>query len=141
MLDRHHTMLAELKAASDDDALIAITCSWSKTPCPRKRASELERAVPQAVWWQSLIEDDSDPDHIGWLHLFVSRHRTASELNSLLMLVADGQTAGVTIADEQLTWLYHPYDGGADVIAPNGEARDLLRGSYARWLSAHPKGL
>lgn len=45
------------------------------------------------------------------------------------------------MADNQLRWLYHPDDGGADVIAPTPEGRDALRLKYRDWLSKHPKGL
>lgn len=141
LLDRHHAVLAELIATSADKTLIVMTCSWSKDPRPRKRSAELERAAPQAALWKSIVEDDSDPDDRTWLHLYVSRHHATSELNRLLMLVADDVTAGVIIADEQLTCLYHPYDGGADVIAPSVEMRDALHDKHSSWLSAHPQYL
>ncbi len=118
-----------------------MTCSWSQDSRPRKRSAELERAAPQAALWKSIVEDNSDADHLAWLHLYVTRHHATSELNRLLKLVADDVTAGVIIADEELTWLYHPYDGGADVIAPSEEMRDALRDTYSNWLSAHPQGL
>ncbi|WP_455550625.1 DUF3885 domain-containing protein [Actinomadura geliboluensis] len=35
----------------------------------------------------------------------------------------------------------HPYDGGADVIAPTVQDRDALRRGHADWLSARPSGL
>ncbi|MEU6409518.1 hypothetical protein [Microbispora sp. NPDC046933] len=38
-------------------------------------------------------------------------------------------------------WLYHPYDGGADVIGPTRAARDALKGRHRDWLSAHSLGL
>ncbi|TQS31246.1 hypothetical protein FLW16_00640 [Microbispora sp. KK1-11] len=40
-----------------------------------------------------------------------------------------------------LRWLYHPYDGGADVIAPTRTERDALKERHRDWLSAHPLGL
>jgi hypothetical protein len=52
-----------------------------------------------------------------------------------------GQTSGVIISDPQLTWLYHPYDDGADVIAANTRDRDDLRERHASWLSQHRAGL
>lgn len=139
LLDRHHAVLADLVATSADKTLVAMTCSWSQDSRPRRRSAELERAAPQAALWKSVVEDD--PDNPAWLHLYVTWHHTTSELNRLLKLVADDVTAGVIIADEQLTWLYHPYDGGADVIAPSVEMRDALRDTYSNWLSAHPRGL
>jgi hypothetical protein len=47
----------------------------------------------------------------------------------------------VIIAPPDDDWLYHPYDGGADVIAASSDARDVLRTRFAAWLSSHPSGL
>lgn len=105
LLDRHHAVLATLLALSAENTLIAVTCSWSHEQRPRRRTADLSRATPHATFWMSLVEDDSDPNDITWLHLYVSRHRTASELNPLLKLVADDATRGAIITDEQLTWL------------------------------------
>jgi hypothetical protein len=45
----------------------------------------------------------------------------------------------ITTAD--INWLYHPYDGGADVIAATVVQRDRLRREHREWLSAQPAGL
>ncbi|MEU8403165.1 hypothetical protein AB0C28_49000 [Nonomuraea sp. NPDC048892] len=37
--------------------------------------------------------------------------------------------------------LYHPYDGGADVILTNTQERDTLKAAHTDWLSKHPSGL
>jgi hypothetical protein len=62
------------------------------------------------------------------------------ELPRLLRLVADYATGGV-ITTAEMGWLYHPYDGGADVIAASPGHRDQLRRAHADWLSAHRSGL
>jgi hypothetical protein len=50
-------------------------------------------------------------------------------------------TAGVIVTTAGLRWLYHPYDGGADIIAASTDRRDQLRQAHEDWLSAHPAGL
>lgn len=69
-----------------------------------------------AEHWRSVLTDDSLPDEPQWTHLFVQSMRLDDErLSRLLRLVADDGTAGVIVADRDWRWLYHPYDGGADV--------------------------
>jgi hypothetical protein len=46
----------------------------------------------------------------------------------------------VLITDANLRWLFHPYDGGMDVIAPTTADRDALRDRHRDWLSKHPQG-
>lgn len=55
--------------------------------------------------------------------------------------VADDEASGVIIADAELRWLYHPYDGGADVIAATTRQRDQLMAEFSDWLSRLPGGL
>jgi hypothetical protein len=50
-------------------------------------------------------------------------------------------TAGIIITTADMSWLYHLYDGGADVIAATAGQRDQLRREHQEWLSAHPTGL
>lgn len=59
----------------------------------------------------------------------------------LLLAIADDATRDIIICPKNLAWLYHPYDGGMDVIASDVSTRDRLRQSYDDWLSTHPSGL
>ena len=43
--------------------------------------------------------------------------------------------------EPDLRWVYHPYDGGADVLTTLAPRRDALRARYRDWLSPHPGGL
>jgi hypothetical protein len=47
----------------------------------------------------------------------------------------------VLITDAGLQRVYHPYDGGADVILTTNTERDQLRSRHTDWLSVHPSGL
>ena len=47
----------------------------------------------------------------------------------------------VILTDDQCKWLYHPYDGGADVLAPSTATRDQVAVRHRSWLSKRPDGL
>ncbi|OKJ05133.1 hypothetical protein AMK18_01440 [Streptomyces sp. CB01249] len=140
ILDRHHTLLGEL--GPDDEEVYVVTREWSGDLAPGARRPELRDADPDAEHWGSHVHDDDFPDDIVYEHEYVSRRpRTRHALDPLLRLVADDVVSGVTIAPLDLRWIYHPYDGGGDVVAPDGATRDALRAAHQSWLSAHPLGL
>lgn len=119
---------------SADRTLKAITCAWSATPSPTPRDTAVTAAVPEAVHWRS---DDlaTDPGFHSWQHHYVSRtHLDDPALDQLLLCVADDMTDGVILTDATCAWIFHPYDGGADVFAGSVEARDRLAAAFADWL-------
>ena len=121
--------------------MIVVTCSWSLGPIPLPRSAPVARVSTGARHWQSILTDDSEPDEPMWTHLFVERFDLAEpRLEQLLRLVADFVTAGVLITDSEMRWIYHPYDGGADVFPATSADRDSLRAEHADWLSALPSG-
>ena len=140
LIRRHLTVLGELLSrdgADEERDLLALTASWSGGSAPAPRSAGLSGALPS-----SILTDDSLPGGETWTHLWVSVTRLRSrELSRLLRLVADDRTAGVIITTAEMSWLYHPYDGGADVIATTAGQRDQLRCAHTDWLSAHPAGL
>jgi hypothetical protein len=114
ILARHTTVMRELTGGIDE--VLVVTCSWSGDQRPVEREPELEATSGAAEHWRSVLTDDSLPDEPQWTHLFVQSMRLDDErLSRLLRLVADDGTAGVIVADRDWRWLYHPYDGGADV--------------------------
>ena len=36
--------------------------------------------------------------------------------------------------------VFHPYDGGADIVLASREQRDELKKKHNEWLSTHPEG-
>jgi len=76
------------------------------------------------------------------MHLYVSRLPwSVGCLDPLLRQVTDYVIANVPVADTDLRWLYHPYDGGMDVMLSSAADRDVRRDRHQNWLSAHPAGL
>lgn len=59
----------------------------------------------------------------------------------MLRAAAEWELAHVVVGPDGLDWLYHPYDGGADVIARSSAERDRLRLRFRDWLSLEPHGL
>jgi hypothetical protein len=145
LMRRHLAVLAELMSHDGADhsrELVVVTASWSGGRRPAPRAAELAGALPAAAYWTSVLTGDSIPAEETWTHLWASAARLhGEELPRLLRLVADDVTGGVIITTAEMGWLYHPYDGGADVIAASPAHRDQLRRAHADWLSAHPAGL
>lgn len=137
-------MLGELlhsDKTSTAEQLVLVTASWSAGPEPAAREPELPQVVPAATHWTSVLTDDSEPEQV-WTHLWASETRLrGGDLTRLLRLVADDETDGVIITTAEMSWLYAPYDGGADVIAATPGHRDQLRDRHQDWLSAHPSGL
>jgi hypothetical protein len=143
VLRRHRTVLGELlDGDGGEDGLVILTVSWSGSSEPEPRTAELSAVTPGALYWTSVLTDASEPGEQTWTHLWASRASLHSEeLPALLRLVADDKTAGVIITFTGMRWLYHPYDGGADVIAATSAARDELRAAHTDWLSVHSAGL
>jgi hypothetical protein len=56
-------------------------------------------------------------------------------------LVADDRVSNLMIVGLDERSVYHPYDGGADVILADRRQRDALRERYRDWLSTRPDGL
>ncbi len=145
LLARHQVVLRELQAVSGctgSDDLTVITAAWSDTVDRIERDPDLVLAIPAPKPWISVLREREDDGREFWTHLFISRAaRGSDELDRLLRLVAGDGTAAVIISDAELNWLYHPYDGGGDVIAASPEHRDGLRKAHAEWLPDNPLGL
>lgn len=140
LLERHHTLLAEL--GPNDDELYVVTREWNGDREPVTRMADLQRVDPDAQHWGSWVHYDDFPDDILYQHEYISRRpRRRQALDPLLQLVADEVIAGVTLAPLDLRWLYHPYDGGGDVFAPSTAVRDALKAAYPDWLSTRPSGM
>lgn len=140
ILDRHNTVLTEL---SPNVSLIVITCDWTGQNAPPVQRAPLQaRLDPGGVHWSTVQPDPDEPDFQVYWHLFVSRRTwRPGILDDLLRAVANDDLGNVIVGPSDLRWLYHPYDGGADVILPNRADRNELRNRHPEWLSGHPAGL
>lgn len=132
VLHRHNTVLTELAAGSSE--VLVMTAGYSQSHLPERSAATT--AVHPGAWhWTSVPIHGSDQH----LHLYVSRVRwTPGLVDPLLRLVADDAIADVLVTDAGLAWLYHPYDGGMDVVTSSPADRDALRERHRDWLPTNP---
>jgi hypothetical protein len=130
IVSRHNKLLEDLKP----DEIIIITCEWDDQPTPYIKHSKVD---PTSNYWQSIKEFSEDKNcAASYRHLFVSIKRWESgTLNDLLQSVANDDTAGVIVAPSNFLWLYHPYDGGADIIFPTTENKAQFIRTHKNWLA------
>jgi hypothetical protein len=133
-LARHHCVLAELGA---DDGLYLIAGYFEDAHGRIAVAS----AHPGAVPWMTIQPDERSAFEIPMTLHVSTASGERSVVDPFLRAVADDEIAYAIIAPPDLRWLYHPYDGGADVIAPTAHDRDALKDRHPDWLSGHPAGL
>jgi len=63
------------------------------------------------------------------------------EFDHTLRAVIDDRRLGGLIIPPEGDWLYHPYDGGADVVSRSPDVIAGIRSTFSDWLSRHPRGL
>jgi hypothetical protein len=132
LLDRHETVLDELRG--DADELLVITTELSFTPRTARRRPLADALLPGAEPWSVLSWPGYEPE-LAFAHAFVNEVTwKPGGLDELLRAVADEQLAYVLLAPPDLSWLYAPYDGGADVLLADSGARDELRRRHLDWL-------
>lgn len=127
-------MLAELGA---DDGLYVIAGYFDDADGRIAAAPAHHGAVP----WMTVQPDERTAFEIPMTLYAGKAALEPAVLDPFLRAVADAEIAYAIIAPPDLRWLYHPYDGGADVIAPTPHDRDALKKRHADWLSSHPAGL
>lgn len=140
MLERCNTVVGEMCAASGVAEILVIASDVCVTPAPTAEP-DFTDLLPTETFWAAVPWHYADPALL-FAHLYVSRHAwKPGLLDDLLCAIAEGDVAGVIVAPPDLRWLYHPYDGGADVILPTVAERDAMAVRHTDWRSPHRSGL
>ncbi|MEZ4390990.1 MAG: hypothetical protein R3A48_07840 [Polyangiales bacterium] len=142
ILRRHNALLDHL--ARRAPRVFLVTTAYSDDRSVAARASQLCALDPSAQPWRVLpmhaLADHSEVPNF-W-HLFASEWTWRPGIfDEILRLVADDEVANVLWLFDGAGCVYHPYDGGADVVLSSTAARDEIRAAYASWLSARRDGL
>ena len=139
VLHRYNAVLAELMAETGSAAIYVVTVEYG----PADGAAGTEPVHvglhPGAIAWISAA-DPTDSEAAYQLHVSRADFHPGA-LDDLLRYVADDRTSDVIVADEALRWLFHPYDGGMDVVTSSAGGRDRLAQRFRSWLSDRPDGL
>jgi hypothetical protein len=138
ILYRHNSVLTEV--LGDGEPVILVATTYSETPTPGAVMPELAWQYPGL---QPFLTEPNDEDNCaGYWHGFMTALSWRSGMaDTLLQQVADEVIDYVLFVSMAHEIVYHPYDGGADVILPSPSDRDTLRDRYTSWLSSHPLGL
>ena len=136
VLGRPNALLGELLAAGEPAVLLVTGYSTASEP------DAPATGAPAGAWhWQSSVIDPDDAEP-AWRHVFAWAFAwTPGVLDPVLSLVADASIDNVMVLPVDRAALYHPYDGGTDLILPDAATRGALRAKYRHWLSMHPSGL
>ncbi len=140
ILERHNTVLNDLNVSGH--SLYLVTSQWSDSATFLSDRGELTTLDPHAVFWKSVpVQGMAQDDAPVFLQLLVSEWNWLEGIfNTILTMVANDELANVMMVNVENNWVYHPYDGGADVLLASTKERDILRERYKLWLSTHPSG-
>ncbi|MEV7606074.1 hypothetical protein AB0N65_11600 [Paenarthrobacter sp. NPDC089322] len=134
VLHRHQTLLNDLLAISSSTRIRVIGqdydtndnySGWTKKHMPG--------SWPWRVHFDTDLHDDVSGGRVPGTYFWVSPYDTVGQLTGLLEQAAE-DVAKFIVTDLSMTWVYAPYDGGADIIAPTPEAREALETAHSEWL-------
>lgn len=139
VLHRYNAVLAAMAAETGSATIYLVTVDYGDADLAAGTEPIHTGLHPGAQAWMRAA-DPADSESVYGLHVSREDFATGS-LDDLFRYVAEDRTSGVVIADTSLRWLFHPYDGGMDVIADSPGERDRLAARFSSWLSDRPDGL
>jgi hypothetical protein len=131
ILSRHNTLLNEL---IQETQFYLVTTQASSEPDDADLNNDVD---PESVLWRTIFEtpDEEDPEFYSYRYYYLSlRTWGAGCLDAVLRKVANDEIILTYVAPTDLSWLYHPYDGGMDVFLSTTSKRDELAAIYKEWL-------
>ena len=136
---RHNIVLQEL--CGNENKVLVILPEYSENRLPTKPEPELSSIFSMSVPWCTLQQHEDDEEHEFYWHLHVTEvEYSGCEFNSLFRMVANEEVSNVMIISISNSMVFHPYDGGADIILESAEKRNQLKDNHNEWLSKHKDG-
>lgn len=134
---RYNIVLQELCGL--ECSLFIVLPEYSEKASHSQFTPELRALFSGSEFWRTLksLDDDSS-----YCHLYASEVKfTANELNSLFRMIANNEVCDVMMICPNKGVVFHPYDGGIDIVLASTEERDHLKNRHSEWLPSHPSGL
>jgi hypothetical protein len=139
VLSRNNSLLQEIFGLQS--SVLVLLSEYSDSVEPIKPEIELHELFPESTYWCSIAQHEEEDDDKFYWHLHSAKVTPNSiELNDLFRLVANDEVRDIIIVGIASKTVFHPYDGGADVILSSTEQRNELKNKFSMWLSAHPDG-
>lgn len=136
IFNRYNAVLAELGPSSR--TVFVVLPEYSESEVAVHPAEEFRGVFPHSEYWRTI--DQLAECGVYW-HLHIAEVQIPSEkLNSVFRLVANDEVRNILVVLPKDRSVFHPYDGGADIIAPSVEAREELKNRRKAWLLSHPEG-
>lgn len=121
---------------------LLLTTGYSTNAKKPSKDKKLERLNLQTNLWLSIsIAEENDEKPFYWHIYFDKKNWEAKSVNKLFLLIADDKIRNIIFYSFEKNIVYHPYDGGADLIFENSQLRDFYKEKYKDWLSNLPSGL
>ncbi len=137
IFNRHNFIVSDLIGIESSFFLLSASYRMiNEKPTQDKRLVKLNL---QSDYWRNICPFE-DTAEICWDIYFDELIWKENSLDDLLRLVADDEIRNVMFFSVRENLIYHPYDGGADIILKTKELRDFYKSKYKDWLSKHPKG-
>jgi hypothetical protein len=136
IFSRYTAVLLDLGGSSS--RIFVVLPEYSESNVALHPAEELRSLFSHSEYWRTI--DQLEECGVYW-HLHVAEIQIPSEnLNTLFRLVANDEVRNILVVLPKNRSVFHPYDGGADIIATSEEAKEELKDKYKAWLSRHPEG-
>lgn len=140
-LRRHNTLLSDLLGEGGEYVL--VTTGYSETPEPAQSYPELTTLAGDGRHFLTIPTHEPGEEEMPYYWHFFMSDRTWKEhsADKLLVLVADNTVANILFVSTRKGSVYHPYDGGADIIAKSASLKEEMRIKYSTWLPDNIHGL
>jgi len=131
IIHRHNEIL--LSVFISGEQLQVMQMAWSDESSAQVKADGF-------TYWRDVLPDEDDLDCVN--HLYVrSMPWATGALDWAIAAAANDELYGFMVIGVDSRAIYHPYDGGLDLILSTTDERDALKDQYASYLSSHPAGL
>jgi len=141
ILYRHDAILSDLFTTGDSYFLITYGYGFDKD-MPRKD-DKLAAIGMQMDFWRSVVSEGPTGQAEERFYCYAFFDELMWPGNSpwpLMKMAANGEIKNMMIFSPKNGFVYHPYDGGADIVFDNSQRRDEYKERYKDWLSSHPEG-
>jgi len=96
----------------------------------------------EEFWRSDRFAEDDDESEPSYLHSYTSvLGLNSPQLDKLFRRIAHEEVHNVMLISIPANFIFHPYDGGADVIVANCDRRDRYETEFRDWTSPRPDRL
>jgi hypothetical protein len=133
IIDRHNSILNSI--FKNNETIYLIRTIWTND---KKRKIE---PIDNCEFWKSWVEY-SDGDHYILGHSYYLKTKWKyNVLNEFILNTAYDKESNLMAIGTRDSSLYHPYDGGCDIVINDIKMINQLNKTFSKFKSIHPLGL